>query len=394
MILGSMKSWTQENPTILGTEQPLQGAKKNNNYTIKWCQGDEEMILVDGNSVRPPKTLFKLNDLVTAKGGNYRREIGVVTGVNADETSDKDTFDVKYYSPSVGTRTGVVAENLLIFDLVPGVVVEMKDDEDTNVWHQVHLVNYKKEQQVCDVQKDNTRINDVPVTCLSRVHYEIGAPVDILVIPDEEHVASVMNQNAFSPSSKIVKSSAVSNGYENERTEWLPGRVVRANSDGVSFEVEFEHSSKPNEKNAIVNRLRKRQIFVHSEMDPEPEPESKVSRPMLRSVGGGFKRKTPLKFKELPEDRYEITVNKKQGLGISLGLTTENEIIVARFLDLANKDWGPLEASGLVGLKDQLLTINGVRIDGFSFAKASEFIRISPDEISLGFGRWHGDNES
>uniref|UniRef100_A0A6S7ZSB0 PDZ domain-containing protein n=1 Tax=Aplanochytrium stocchinoi TaxID=215587 RepID=A0A6S7ZSB0_9STRA len=411
--------------------------EKNDSYEIEWCGQNQKAassrISVAGSSIRYPLTQLKRGDLITSKIGKGRPEVGVIAGVNFGEKEVDDNFDVKFMSPEVGLKTGIKKSALAAFELIPGELVEMRDEEDNTQWHLVELVAYKKELLTCDVQKGSLRINDVPVTCISTVLYVPGDEVDVYVIPDDGSVATVFNKKAFSPSSKIAKSSAVSNGVH-EESVWLPGKIVNVNPDGVSYEVKFDDSARPNEKFVVLNQLRRKskaaletnelQNKKNEKADKKAETVSEdravseeeahkystsalpqyfdyqpmVWRPPLRPATERdslrFRRKAPLRYKDLPEDRFEITVNKSQGLAMSLGLTTEHSIIVARFLDLPNGEWGPVEATGLVGLKDQLLTINGVRIDGFSFAKAAELIRVSPDEITLGFARFKEESST
>lgn len=81
-----------------------------------------------------------------------------------------------------------------------------------------------------------------------------------------------------------------------------------------------------------------------------------------------------------------------EGLGVSLGWTNDSTVIVAGFKDLTNGDWGPVEACGLVGLKDVLLQVNGQEIHGSSFRDVSDLIRASAGKpIKLRFGRYSGD---
>ena len=64
--------------------------------------------------------------------------------------------------------------------------------------------------------------------------------------------------------------------------------------------------------------------------------------------------------------------------------------MVNNFSDLRpSGNWGPLESSGRVGLKDQLFAINGVDITGLSFNDVEKIIRkdIKKGSIRLRFGR-------
>ena len=101
-----------------------------------------------------------------------------------------------------------------------------------------------------------------------------------------------------------------------------------------------------------------------------------------------FKKRKPLGFRELPGNQFEVTLDMTDGLGLSLGWTTDSRVIVAGFKDLPNGDWGPVEACGLVGLKDQLLRVNDESIGGTSFVEVSRMIQQSGKTIKLRFGRW------
>jgi len=166
--------------------------------------------------------------------------------------------------------------------------------------------------------------------------------------------------------------------------------------------------------NAVVVATESRSLvaLVHDTVDPKRFPLSHV-RPFLRisaldvtsmdpegteepSGGVGadadtrrlkYKVRPPLDFTELPNNCFEVTVDKSNGLGVSLGWTKQQTVVVTAFRLLPNRDWGPLEACELVGLKDQLLAINGQSVGGLSFSQVADLIRSSPNRISLRFGR-------
>jgi hypothetical protein len=107
-----------------------------------------------------------------------------------------------------------------------------------------------------------------------------------------------------------------------------------------------------------------------------------------------LKKKTQpsLLYQQLPEKCFEITVDSTHGLGVRLGWTKLSEIVVQSFLTVAGVGAGPLEASELVNLGDQLLAVNDKDLVAKSFAEVSELIRQSPRWIKLRFGRWKWKN--
>jgi hypothetical protein len=122
----------------------------------------------------------------------------------------------------------------------------------------------------------------------------------------------------------------------------------------------------------------------------DDDEESHVASGLDVSMSGRklkYKTRAPLDFAELPNNCFEITVDKAQGLGVSLGWTKQQTIVVTAFRLLQNRDWGPLEACELVGLRDQLLAVNGASVGGRSFGEVADMIRGSPDRITLKFGR-------
>merc|ERR1711916_248779 len=79
---------------------------------------------------------------------------------------------------------------------------------------------------------------------------------------------------------------------------------------------------------------------------------------------GKYQRQKPIDYRILPNNMFSITVNKSKGLGVSLGLTKDSDIVVNNFKDTKYGNWGELEASGLVGLADVLFAVNDQRVDG------------------------------
>jgi len=127
---------------------------------------------------------------------------------------------------------------------------------------------------------------------------------------------------------------------------------------------------------------------------PPPPVDTSLEEPSLiagdeqSSPRRKFKRRDPLDFHELPDFCFEITIDKKHGMGVRFGWTRDQLIVVQKFLGLPGMDAGPLEASERVSLGDQLLAINGQSIGGRSFAEVTDIIRQADDVITLKFGRW------
>lgn len=54
-----------------------------------------------------------------------------------------------------------------------------------------------------------------------------------------------------------------------------------------------------------------------------------------------FKKREPLDFQELPDFCFEITVDKSGGLGVRFGWTSDQQVVVQKFLAISNGDAGP-----------------------------------------------------
>jgi hypothetical protein len=194
---------------------------------------------------------------------------------------------------------------------------------------------------------------------------------------------------------------------ETEDGRWHRAKVAASNAANATYDVVLESGASKGQTVAALppQRLKELPADFVDEADvtlgkADSSPFGTVFRPPPRehpaaSAGDGlavpfhlrFKKRKPLDFAELPNNQFEVALDMSEGLGLSLGWTNDNRVIVAGFRDLPNGDWGPVEACGLVGLKDQLLKVNGKSIGGKSFVEVSELIKNSGKTIRLQFGR-------
>jgi len=180
--------------------------------------------------------------------------------------------------------------------------------------------------------------------------------------------------------------------------EWQQAKITNFNANDGTYDILFTQTGKM-EQRVPVSRIK-----VGPDSDPIPDifrPPPREHEEVYDENGNPiphhlrFKKQKPLEYRELPDNCFEIVVSTEHGLGVSLGFTSADEfaqsrIIVAGFRDLPSTGgFGPVEATGLVGLKDEVLAINGVSTEGRSFVEISEMIRSSKDIIRLKFGRWN-----
>ncbi len=214
------------------------------------------------------------------------------------------------------------------------------------------------------------------------------------------------DMNASFAMGQLVKvQCSLSSGPE---APWYKAEITGVNDDGT-YDISFHSGPEAgNEEIGVpVSRIRSIDADEVDDVDVQLEasPYANIFRPPPRDHSGAseddglqvpfhlrFKKRKPLDFHELPNNQFEVKLDMSEGLGLSLGWTKDSRVIVAGFRDLPNGDWGPVEACGLVGLKDQLLKVNSHSIGGKSFVEVSELIKNSGKTIRLQFGRWTEDD--
>ena len=174
---------------------------------------------------------------------------------------------------------------------------------------------------------------------------------------------------------------------------WKKGRVVRRNSDNMTYAVKLDDDT-------VENFVAEQAIRVRQPGVQTPRKTTSFQgsvRPDVLKEDGSFKYpvKKPLDYRELPENQFEMTINRAEGLGIKLGITeaggsaSGGRIVISEFTDIPEGGWGPLEGSGLVGISDELLEINGVSVIDMPLRGVDKLIRESPEQMKLKFGRNH-----
>ena len=86
-----------------------------------------------------------------------------------------------------------------------------------------------------------------------------------------------------------------------------------------------------------------------------------------------------------PDDRfeYEAQLGTVDGLGMSFGKTENNRILVTGFQNLRNGKRGEAEKSGMIRLKDEIMSINDQSVEGLSLQQVADIIRASGEKIKL-----------
>lgn len=179
------------------------------------------------------------------------------------------------------------------------------------------------------------------------------------------------------------------------RTEdWEPGVIKGFDKDLVNYNVLMTRKNKTEtvhatairklEMEEVIKRIRRGVPLRTSNLDSNV-PDSGAD---IVPIDKRFRRRKPVDYTELPDQQFDITVDPSDGLGVKFGWTDE-KVIVAGFRDMKNGDWGVLEATGLVMVKDQLIKIDSVDVANFGISDIAELIEKSKKnkKITLRFGR-------
>eukprot|EP00512_Aurantiochytrium_limacinum_P013267 CAMPEP_0171572286 /NCGR_PEP_ID=MMETSP0961-20121227/4042_1 /TAXON_ID=87120 /ORGANISM="Aurantiochytrium limacinum, Strain ATCCMYA-1381" /LENGTH=2100 /DNA_ID=CAMNT_0012127123 /DNA_START=778 /DNA_END=7080 /DNA_ORIENTATION=+ len=221
---------------------------------------------------------------------------------------------------------------------------------------------------------------------------EDGVGVERIKRPPGLHEQDVNSTSSFTVGDQVVVLCNVEDASKSR--DWRRAQVVDFNDKNETYKLKYlddEHV----EANVSIARLRELREPAN---DPIPDifrPPQRDHEEMYGEDGQPipyhmrFRKLKPLAYHELPNNQFDVTVDMTNGLGLSLGWTNDNRVIVAGFRDLPiSGSWGPIEATGLVGLKDELMMVNDISVEGKSFVEVSELIKHSDKIIKLQFGRW------
>uniref|UniRef100_A0A7S2S2Z3 VWFA domain-containing protein n=1 Tax=Mucochytrium quahogii TaxID=96639 RepID=A0A7S2S2Z3_9STRA len=420
---------------------------KNNCYDLSFDEdGLSEESMVPGDLIRPPKMIFQEGDVVEvisiSAGGRYVHakvvQVDICTesyrvavsrlGEGGEFFAQPDTLrafipeqaeivDVRIGESENYARATIQStcaqDQTCKLNYDPADVAEFDlavEDGDSVSWSDVFRPLYVHGQSVRVKQADNTwKVAEVilaqPNTNLYNVQYEDNTIENDIPVSRIKH-ASLLHSylsGLFALGENVNVETSPGSG------QWIPATITTVHQTGT-YDVEYQNNhSVKNEDHVPSTRIQgvaadqptNYQDILLEDDEIENSPYLNIWRPPIREhqqsdEGDGlevpfhlrFRKRKPLHFAELPGNQFEVTLDMSEGLGLSLGWTNDNRVIVAGFRDLPNGDWGPVEACGLVGLKDQLLCVNDTSISGKSFVEVSELIKNSGKTIKLVFGRW------
>ncbi len=414
-------------------EGEVKKVQKNGKYEISVLPGTAQAS-TEGNvpviRLRRRKTVFRRNvgDIVEVhqpSNDTWRRaRITDVVGT--------DSYNVEYDDGKVGTipetEKAVPEVRLRTPTYKIGDVVEAKTKDGwfaKGSWNRAKVVGVNKQDGTYDVafmdeslgnlknlQQDHIRN--------ARSEFNVGDQVEFF---DKNNwndgvISKVLADNNYMVKNSATKEEKLINGdlirwpkYEvgdsvrvkvmmekkkkNGKFEWEPAELTSVDNDAKTVDVKFEDCT--TEQDVPFSRIKKYASIGETNRAIQDAMNAGF-RPPLREHEGGdgpgaidkslrYQKKAPLSAKILMGNKFSVTVNKEFGLGLTLGWTREGEVVVNNFKDLNNGDWGPLEACGLVGLRDQVVAINGQNVEGHSFADVAEIIRASPNIITFVFRR-------
>jgi len=340
-----------------GVKAKLREWEKNDTYHV--CYDNDRMeddYHVPGNFIRDKGLKFKKDNIVAVflpENPNIE-ERAVVMGVN----TTANTYALKFDNPDFGTRPQIPANCVRPYILQVNEVVQVQDENHSSIWRRGQITALH-DDGTYDVLHTNESIGteiNVPLKRLRRPMFQVGDKVSAYLDNNwQQAIITNRRQDRFN--------------YDIRLTLTDEARVVPATH--LQFQVLED----------IMERVRQGKPLRKGNYEEIPEGPGK------RPKNQRFKKRRPLSYRELPNNQFDITVDTTEGLGVHLGWTEDQKVIVAGFRDLENGDWGPLEASGLVMLKDQVIKINDVDVTTNGMAEISETILASKQRIKIRFGR-------
>ena len=181
---------------------------------------------------------------------------------------------------------------------------------------------------------------------------------------------------------------------------YYQGTITRRNEDST-FEVSFLDGDEDEAVNPANLRVCPPPVIIHRGMRirarrkaGEPLESGTVERFVKDGVykvrfDSGRVESVSRALMEVvhlgPDDRfeYEAELSTHDGLGMSFGKTENNRILVTGFQKLRNGKRGEAEKSGMIHIKDEILSINGTSVEGLTLQQVAEIIRAGGGKINL-----------
>eukprot|EP00924_Labyrinthula_sp_SR-Ha-C_P016451 augustus_masked-scaffold_6-processed-gene-3.6-mRNA-1 protein AED:1.00 eAED:1.00 QI:0/-1/0/0/-1/1/1/0/1475 len=363
---------------ILGN---IKEVKFNDEYVVMPEDG-EEFVTNGALIVLLKPLLFEVGDQVFAKPSEDKETAYLSEVVEASLINQEykiRILDESYPFFKIKTEYKIEVTRVEKFEFAVGEVVQVQDTESKASWRRATI----KQKHGSGSTKSRDMTYDVEYS------YES--------LPNESKViASRIRRPIFYKQDKVE----VFDKEEVKPEQWQPGVIREAKKDGKNFDVFLTKKEKVQTVEAqdlrhqdmgeVLLRVRKGEPLRQQNFESTPDAgEGLVPRAMR------FKRKKPIEYTELPEEQFDIAVEAKQGLGIQFGWTEDKKIIVSGFRDLENGDWGPLEATGLVMLRDQLIKVDKKMVAGYGIGDLTQLLdkAKAQEKVTLRFGRYQESDE-
>mmetsp|Transcript_6140 Transcript_6140/g.7443 ORF Transcript_6140/g.7443 Transcript_6140/m.7443 type:complete len:395 (+) Transcript_6140:283-1467(+) len=168
----------------------------------------------------------------------------------------------------------------------------------------------------------------------------------------------------------------------------IPGQIPKPGSAPKS-KTELRVESPDKIIADLGHKAKKRETLSPEQEQKRLSEFAAAQSEQLKSLAQGFKFESPLYYKQFPDNTYEIVVNASNGLGVELGWTdqSDEQVIVSGFRELPSGTWGPLEATGLVIVGDQIVAINGVPVQGLNMEQIGKLIMKQRSRTQIRFQR-------
>ena len=346
----------------------IHAVRKNDCYHVKFVSDKEDELDLPGNLMRIAQIQpeYNLGDIVGVAG-----ERGVVQDVHRSSENDVILYAVLCSTDpgKAELREEVPESDISPWKFAVGDIVHVQDANDPKILRQGSVRSISNQNKY-SVQHDDNTIGveeGIGIARLFKPQFTLGSLVETCDRSKENWSVATVEERVSGDRYRLREIDA--KGEFTVGVDRIRLRIDRAVQE-------------PQEEECGVWRPPAR----HVDLDALPDGPGTMPKHLR------FKRKKPLAYRDLPNNQFEVTLDMSEGLGVSLGWTNDDKVIVAGFKDLTNGDWGPVEACGLVGLKDMLLEVNGKDINGCSFREVSDIIHeASGKPITLRFGRYTGD---
>jgi len=328
---------------------------KNDTYFVSFQGYENDDVNIPGSRLRKISLRFNVGQIVSVflPQSPETEERGIITSRNEEIAA----YSVRFDDVRLGSVPNISHQYVHAFSLDQNEFVQVQDPADSTSWNRAQITVVHG-NETYDIKYTNSGLGEEAQVPTSRIRRPV-----------------------FSEGDRVMA---------NLDETWLKGVVKKVLTDKVHYEVRIATTAETHTVAAQYIQLAKDEFMNELQRVVPTRTKNFVDIPEgpgKKPKNQRFKKRKPLSYVELPNNQFDITVDTTDGLGVHLGWTEDQKVIVAGFRDLENGDWGPLEASGLVMLKDQVIKINDVDVTATGMAEISETILSSKDHIKIRFGR-------